>query len=103
MMKLTTFLIAALVGTVATAQTPAPIRVTLAAPVAKDGVVKAMATSWSCTGTACTGPEINGRFGDPRACREIAKVTGTVTAFATARGEFGAEDLARCNKSAKKG
>lgn len=80
----------------------APIRATLAAPVAKDGTVKAMATSWTCTGTSCTGPEINGRFGDPRACREIAKVAGAVTAFTTTKGELGADELAKCNKSAKK-
>lgn len=93
---------AALLGQTAIAQTAAPIRVTLAAPVARNGAVKALATSWNCVGTACTGAEINGRFGDSRGCREIAKVAGVVTAYATAKGELDAEELARCNKSAKK-
>lgn len=84
------------------AAAPAPIRVTLAAPVAKDGAVKALATTWTCTGTACTGPEINGRFGDARGCREIAKAAGMVAAYTTAKGELSADDLAKCNKSARK-
>lgn len=85
----------------AVAQRGGPIRVTLAAPVAQDGAVKALATSWTCTGTVCTGPAINGRFGDARGCREIAKVAGTVASYAGAKGELSADDLARCNKSAK--
>ena len=101
-MKTLMILSAALLAVPALAQGPAPIRVTLAAPVAQDGSVKALATTWNCTGTACTGPEINGRFGDARGCREIAKVTGTVAAYATAKGELSADDLAKCNKSAKK-
>lgn len=101
MTKLIPALAAMLFAHAAVAETAAPIRVTLAAPVAQNGVVKAMATSWNCTGAACTGPAINGRFGDARGCREIAKVAGAVTAYVGARGELNADDLARCNKSAK--
>ncbi len=79
-----------------------PITVTMAAPVAHDGAVQALATTWQCTGATCTGPEINARFGDPRACREIARAAGPVTAFASARGTLPADELARCNKAAKK-
>lgn len=99
-MKLLPLLAASLLATPALAQ--APIRVTLAEPVAKDGPIKALATNWTCTGTACVGPEINGRFGDARGCREIAKVAGAVTRYAGAKGELGADELAKCNKSAKK-
>ena len=81
----------------------APIRVTLAAPVAQDGAVKALATSWQCTGTACTGPAINGRFGDARGCREIAHAAGAVAAYQGAKGPLGADELAKCNKAARKG
>ncbi len=93
---------AALSGPAAQAQTSAAYRATMAAPVARDGPVKALATGWNCAGATCTGPAINGRFGEPRACREIAKAAGAVTAFAGPRGEMSADDLAKCNKSAKK-
>lgn len=101
-MKPTMILSAALMAAPAIAQTPAAIRVTMATPVAKDGSVRAMATTWTCVGTVCTGPEINGRFGEPRACREVAKAVGAVTAYARPRGELSADELAKCNKSAKK-
>lgn len=101
-MKPTMILSAALMAAPAIAQTPAAIRVTMAAPVAKDGSVRAMATTWICVGTVCTGPEINGRFGEPRACREVAKAVGAVTAYAGPHGELSADELAKCNKSAKK-
>lgn len=93
---------AALTGHTAIAQTTAPIRVTLAAPVAKDGPVRALATTWNCAGTVCTGPEINGRFGEPRACREVAKAVGAVAGYTGLKGELSADELAKCNKSAKK-
>lgn len=86
----------------AIAQAPAPIRVTLAAPVAQNGAVQGLATRWTCVGTDCTGPAINARLGDARACREIAKVTGTIAVYQGMRGALGAEDLARCNKSARR-
>lgn len=101
-MKLIPILSAALLAAPALAQTPAAIRVTMAAPVAQSGSVRAMATTWNCTGTVCTGPEINGRFGEARACREVAKAVGAVSAFAGPKGELSADDLAKCNKSAKK-
>lgn len=94
-------LIALVVAAPALAQT-APIRATMAAPVAQDGPVRALATTWQCTGALCTGPAINGRFGDPRGCREIAHAAGAVTAYEGAKGPLGADDLAKCNKSAKK-
>ena len=97
----TAVILAALFAAPAIAQT-APIRATMAAPVAQDGPVKALATSWTCTGTLCTGPAINGRFGDPRGCREIAKVAGPVSAYEGVKGPLSADDLAKCNKAAKK-
>ena len=96
------FLALAALTAPALAQQGAPIRVTLAAPVAKDGTVKALATSWTCAGASCTGPAINGRFGDARGCREIAKVAGAVVAYRGAKGDLSADDLVKCNKSAKK-
>ena len=89
-------------GLAGAADAPAPIRVTLASPVAQAGAVQGLATRWSCTGTSCTGPELNARFGDARACREAAKAAGVVTAYVSARGELAADDLAKCNKSAKR-
>ena len=100
-MKLIPILSAALLAVPAVAQN-APIRVTMAAPVAKEGSIRAMATTWNCTGTVCTGPEINGRFGEPRACREVAKAVGMVAAYTGPKGELSADELAKCNKSAKK-
>lgn len=102
LMKLTLILSAAAMATPVLAQTPAPIRVTLAAPVAKDGPVRALATTWNCAGTVCTGPEINGRFGEPRACREVAKAVGAVAGYTGPKGELDTDELAKCNKSAKK-
>ena len=85
----------------ALAQSGGPIRVTLAAPAA-NSTVKAIATTWTCTGASCTGPAINGRFGDARGCREIAKAAGAVAAYEGEKGPLGVDDLAKCNKSAKK-
>lgn len=96
-----TLLLAALLAAPALAQT-APIRATMAAPVAQDGPVRALATTWQCAGATCTGPAINGRFGDARGCREIAHAAGAVTAYEGAKGALPADDLAKCNKSAKK-
>ena len=103
MTKLTLTLAAALslAGT-AIAQAPAAIRVTMAAPVAQAGPVQAMATRWACAGTVCTGPVVNARLGDARACREVAKAVGAVAGYVGTRGELNADDLAKCNKSAKR-
>ena len=87
----------------ALAQAPATIRVTLAAPVAEAGPVQGMATRWTCADTVCTGPALNARLGDARACREVAKAVGAVTAYAGTRGELAADDLAKCNRSAGRG
>ena len=88
---------------VAAADAPAPIRITLATPVAQPGPVQGQATRWTCAGATCTGPELNARLGDARACREAAKAAGVVTAYSSMRGELSADDLARCNKAAKRG
>lgn len=102
MTKLALALAAATVLAVpALAQAGAPIRVTLAAPAA-NSTVKAIATTWTCAGASCTGPAINGRFGDARGCREIAKAAGAVASYEGEKGPLGADDLAKCNKSAKK-
>ena len=86
----------------AIADAPATIRVTFAAPVAQSGAVQGLATQWTCAGATCTGPELNARYGDARACREAARAVGTVTAYQSARGALGADDLAKCNKAAKR-
>ena len=101
MTKLFSALAAALVLSGAAAAQDGAIRVTLAAPVAQAGAVQGLATRWTCTGTTCIGPMGNARLGDARACREAAKAVGTVTAYEGPRGALGADDLAKCNKSAK--
>lgn len=102
MTKLTMTLAALCLAGAATAQTPNPVRVTLAAPVAQAGPVQGLATRWNCAGTVCTGPASNARLGDARACREVAKAVGAIASYEGGRAAFAVDDLAKCNKSAKR-
>jgi len=53
---------------------------------------------WSCEGDSCRGA-IDGSA--PRnICIKVAKNFGPLTSFAGPKGEFGAEDLQRCNAAA---
>ncbi|MCZ8018263.1 hypothetical protein [Novosphingobium sp.] len=53
---------------------------------------------WSCTGTECTG-RVDGAA-PINTCARVAKAFGQVTKFATPKGEFDADKLARCNAAA---
>lgn len=53
---------------------------------------------WSCEGTTCTG-RVDGAA-PINTCARVAKAFGQVTRFATPKGEFDADKLARCNAAA---
>lgn len=54
-------------------------------------------TVWKCDGDTCRGRVFDTPLLRKRACRSIARYTGSVTRFATASGELAPEELARCN------
>jgi len=66
----------------------------LAAPASKvvNGVL------WRCDGASCSG-EIDGSS-PVHACANVAKAFGSVSGFATPKGEFSAEQVQRCNAAA---
>lgn len=53
---------------------------------------------WKCTADACVGQLDGSR--PVNTCRQVVKSFGTVTKFATPKGELSAEDLQRCNAAA---
>lgn len=76
------------------------VSATLATPASSARVTYG-SVSWSCAGATCTAAPVAARLGDARACRDLAKQVGALTAFDGLRGALGAEDLAKCNRSAK--
>ena len=96
----------AVVGTIASfavttspvqAQTARTYSATLAAPAAEATKV-VNGVNWTCTGTACTG-RVDGAA-PINTCTRVVKAFGQVTKFATPKGEFDADKLARCNAAA---
>lgn len=53
---------------------------------------------WHCEGASCSGP-VDGAS-PARSCANVAKAFGPITAFATPKGEFSAQQLERCNAAA---
>ena len=95
----------ALVGTAATfAVTATPVRaadsnayysVTLAAPVAKPAKLMLGDVLWNCAGDTCSAGQDAAR--PAVVCTKLAAKVGTISKFATPKGELAAEDMARCN------
>ena len=75
----------------ATLQTPTDIRDRI---VANDAL-------WRCSAATCSGAASGGKFGDRRACRELAHKVGTVAAFTSPRGALSPEELIACNARAR--
>jgi hypothetical protein len=53
---------------------------------------------WNCVGTECNG-RVDGAA-PINTCTRVVKAFGQVTKFATPKGEFDADKLARCNAAA---
>jgi hypothetical protein len=72
----------------------AKLSTALEAPARKvvNGVV------WNCAGDTCTGPIDGAR--PLNTCAKVVKAFGTVSTFATPKGELSAEDLQSCNAAA---
>jgi hypothetical protein len=95
----------ALLGTATTfAVTATPARaadanayysVTLAAPVAKPAKLMLGDVLWSCDGATCSAGADTAR--PVVVCTKLAAKVGTISRFATPKGELAAEDMARCN------
>jgi hypothetical protein len=71
---------------------------TLATPLEAPARKVVNGVAWNCTGAACAGP-IDGSS-PKNSCARVARSFGQLTRFATPKGEFSAEDLARCNAAA---
>ncbi|NBW74672.1 MAG: hypothetical protein EBR34_02615 [Sphingomonadaceae bacterium] len=96
----------AVVGTIASfaattstaqAQTARTYSATLAAPAA-EAIKVVNGVNWTCNGTECSG-RIDGAA-PINTCTRVVKAFGQVTKFATPKGEFDADKLARCNAAA---
>ena len=96
----------AVVGTIASfaattstaqAQTATRYSATLAAPATEAAKV-VNGVNWTCNGTECSG-RIDGAA-PINTCTRVVKAFGQVTKFATPKGEFDADKLARCNAAA---
>ncbi len=95
----------ALVGTAASfAVTATPARaadsnayysVTLAAPVAKPAKLMLGDVLWNCAGDTCSAGQDTAR--PVVVCTKLAAKVGTISRFATPKGELATEDMARCN------
>lgn len=53
---------------------------------------------WNCAGDSCSGPVDGAR--PSNTCARVVKKFGTLSRFATPKGELSAEDLQRCNAAA---
>jgi hypothetical protein len=82
----------------AQAQTAKVYTATLAQPVADPARKVVNGVQWSCTGTECSG-RVDGAA-PINTCTRVVKAFGQVTKFATPKGEFDADKLARCNAAA---
>ena len=96
----------AVVGTIASfaattstaqAQTARTYSATLAAPAAEAAKV-VNGVNWTCAGSECSG-RVDGAA-PINTCTRVVKAFGQVTKFATPKGEFNADKLARCNAAA---
>lgn len=73
-----------------------------AKPVAPtEGKIVVRDINWACGPTSCTGFTEASR--PVVLCQDLAKRAGAIGSFAVNGRELGAEDLAKCNKSAKGG
>ena len=70
-------------------------RAELAAPLAEPRQEILNGVRWNCEGTSCTGTRSGSR--SVIVCGRLANRVGEIASFADPRGEFDAEDLARCN------
>lgn len=82
-------------ATTSPAQAGGVYRATLAAPLAAARQEVLGGALWRCEGANCrAGAETSS---PSSACARVAREFGQVTSFVTTRGEFSAEQLARCN------
>nr|WP_294848704.1 hypothetical protein [uncultured Sphingomonas sp.] len=92
----------ALFAAVALIATPAFSANYTAKPVAPaDGKIIGRDISWACGPTACTGSTEASR--PVVLCQDLAKRTGAIGSFTINGRDMGADELAKCNKSAKGG
>lgn len=87
------FTLPALAGTSFTAKLATPADST-------DRVIAAKAL-WNCTQDTCVA-ELNRRSVTVRTCKKVASEVGELAAFSTDKESLSEDDLAECNKSAKK-
>lgn len=78
----------------------ARLTASLAQPVAAKTRVVAGGAVWTCEGGTCNAGAATSRSAGFRACQALAKEVGAVTAYG-GRSTLGAEQLAKCNASAK--
>lgn len=98
---ITTMLLTILATSAASADRPSTVRATLVAPTSARNPIIGFSTTYTCTGTSCSGPASNARHGDERACRELARGAGPVASFEGLKGALPADQLARCNEHAR--
>ena len=74
-----------------------PLVATLANSIEKQQKPVLASIIWRCEGNTCTSASPS-QGSLSSACHAIARRFGEVVSFSTAKGEFGQEELAKCNK-----
>ncbi|MFM5953772.1 MAG: CC_3452 family protein [Novosphingobium sp.] len=93
--------IGGLLGTAAPARAGGIYHATLSAPLGEARQEVLGSALWRCEGTSCrTGSDDSSPV---NSCARVVRKFGPVASFATARGEFSAEQLQRCNANAPSG
>ena len=76
------------------------VTATLQAPAAKARVIAGGAV-WNCEGTVCVATAAPDNVASTKSCKDLAKAVGTVVGYASASFSLDAENLAKCNLSAR--
>jgi len=73
---------------------------TLPAPATKARVIAGGAV-WACEGTVCVATAAPDNVASTKSCKDLAKAVGPVVGYASASFSLDAENLAKCNLSAR--
>lgn len=70
-------------------------------PVAKGETIIAEKAIWNCNGTSCVA-DLKRKTVTVRTCKKVAKEVGELKSFKNGKSALTAEEIADCNKSAKR-
>ena len=83
-------------GSIAIGQT-SRVSATLAEPLPTNKELVANSNAWRCQGSSCLLVSTPNDPFSVRSCHELARLTGTITAYGTESRQLDADKLAKCN------